>query len=110
MRPPRIRQPITHLVCELLLARLARPPPLGVFLLLHERLRRPNATAKMGRPAAPRHAHQVDGRRTRAQADETHAILAMADIIAKGNALVHFGPQAEFTNSSCAAQARFLGL
>jgi hypothetical protein len=26
----------------------------------------------------------MDGRRTRAQADETHAILALPDIIAKG--------------------------
>ena len=26
--PPRICQPITHLACELLLARLARPPPI----------------------------------------------------------------------------------
>jgi hypothetical protein len=34
----------------------------------------------------------VDGGRVRVQADD--AILALADIIAKGNALVHFGARA----------------
>jgi len=48
LRPPRIRQPITHLASEWLLARLARPPPLGAYLLLHERLRRLNAAAVAG--------------------------------------------------------------
>jgi hypothetical protein len=102
-----------------LLARLARPPPLGAYLLLHERLRRLNAAAKMGQTRGPStRASGLDGRRARAQADETHAIFALADIIAKGNALVHFGAPAGYTNSSCAAQAaaklsvpsaRFLG-
>jgi hypothetical protein len=78
LRPPRIRQTITHLACELLLARLARPPPPGTFLLLHERLRRRNAAAKMGQTRGPStRASGLDGRRARAQADETHAILAL---------------------------------
>jgi len=55
----------------------------------------------MGQTRGPStRASGLDGRRARAQADETHAIFALADIIAKGNALVHFGAPAGYTNSS----------
>jgi hypothetical protein len=60
-----------------------------------------NAAAKMGQTRGPStRASRLYGRRARAQADETHAIPALADIIAKGNALVHFGAPAGYTNSS----------
>jgi hypothetical protein len=59
----------------------------------------------MGQTSGPStRASGLDGRRARVQADETHAILALADIIAKGNALVHFGAPAVYS-SYCKGRA-----
>jgi hypothetical protein len=55
----------------------------------------------MGQTRGPStRASGLDKRWAHVQADETHAILALADIIAKGN--VHFGAS---TKTSCTAQA-----
>jgi len=72
-------------------------------------LRRLNAAAKMGQTCGPStRASGLDGRRARAQADQTHAILALADIIAKGNALVHFGRQQAHGTQTPAAMLKLL--
>jgi hypothetical protein len=68
--------------CESVLARLARPPPLGALLLLDERVGRLHAAAKMGQTSGPStRASGRHGRRGRVEADETHA--ADVDLIVR---------------------------